>query len=215
LHAIACSKCTAGQYSTNFTATSRETCQTCMVGYSAEGQSQCDMCPENAIALPGSGLLEDCKCVPGYTGPNGGTCQYCIAGKFKTNNGSALCTNCPVDTFSEETALILQSDCVDCYSNSESASGSNSFDNCKCSVGYTSSVAGQDGQQCEPCGLGLYKNTTGHAACSPCPTNTYRDVTTSISINNCTQCFLHSISAAGSDALDDCLCVGGFERASV
>ncbi len=215
LGAIACSKCTAGKYSQNYTASSNEVCKTCMVGYSAEGRSQCELCPENAIALPGSAVLQDCKCVPGYTGPNGGTCQFCIAGKFKTNNGSALCTNCPVDTFSDQTARTLVSDCEDCYDNSEALSGSDSFDKCKCSVGYTSSVAGQDGQICTPCSPGRYKNTTGHAACSACPNNTYVDVTTSDSINDCKQCFVNSVSAAGSDALDDCKCVGGFERASV
>jgi hypothetical protein len=184
-----------------------------MIGYSAEGRSQCEMCPANAIALPGSGVLEDCKCVPGYTGPNGGTCQYCIAGKYKPNNGSALCTNCPPDTYSDETARALESDCIDCYNNAESLSGSNSFDLCKCSVGYTSSVLGQDGYQCTPCGLGLYKNTTGYAACSKCPRNTYRDVTTSTSITDCTKCFNYSESGEGSVDLNNCLCVGGFERA--
>jgi hypothetical protein len=213
LGVVACSKCKAGEYSVDYTATSNEVCQTCMIGYSAEGRSQCEPCPENAIALPGSGILQDCKCVPGYTGQDGGTCQYCIAGKFKPYNGSAACTDCPADTFSDQVARELETDCMDCYNNAEAVPGSDSFDDCKCSVGYTSSVLGQDGEQCAPCGLGLYKNTTGHAECSPCPTNTYRDVTTSTSISDCTQCFQNSQSAQGSDALDDCLCVGGFERA--
>ena len=215
LGAIACSKCTAGKYSVNYTASSNEVCKTCMIGYSAEGRSQCELCPENAIALPGSAVAQDCKCVPGYSGPDGGTCQYCIAGKFKTENGSALCTECPLDTYSNQIARTFESDCDYCYDNSQSALGSDSFDDCKCSVGYTSSVPGFDGMPCTACSRGLYKNTTGHAACSACPSNTYVDVTTSDSISDCIQCFANSQSAQGSDALDKCLCIGGFERASI
>ena len=54
----------------------------------------------------------------------------------------------------------------------------------------------------------------GHAECSLCPIDTYVDTTTSTSVGACIPCFNNSQSFAGSDALDDCRCVGGFERAS-
>jgi len=213
LGALACSKCTAGQYSVTPGATARESCLTCPNGYSAEGRSQCEPCTGNATSLPGSGLITDCKCDPGYSGPDGGTCQFCIAGKFKPLNGSAACTNCAVDTYSENIIQIASSTCTPCWSHSQSLAGSDSYDDCKCSFGYTSSVVGQDGWSCDACSLGRYKNTTGYALCALCPPNTYADVTASINISACVDCFQNSVSPAGSVALNDCSCVGGYQRA--
>ena len=34
------------------------------------------------------------SCNSGYTGPDGGSCTSCVAGKFKATSGSALCTAC-------------------------------------------------------------------------------------------------------------------------
>ena len=58
-----------------------------MNGYSAEGRSQCEPCSPNSNAVTGSGVIEDCKCSPGYSGLDGGPCHFCISGKFKTLNG--------------------------------------------------------------------------------------------------------------------------------
>ena len=34
-------------------------------------------------------------CNTGYTGPNGGTCEACVEGKYKDTAGSASCSACP------------------------------------------------------------------------------------------------------------------------
>ena len=54
-------------------------------------------CPENSS--PQLPLVyynaSDCKCNAGHTGPDGGTCDACEAGKYKNTTGSADCSTCP------------------------------------------------------------------------------------------------------------------------
>ena len=213
LNATACSKCAAGLYSTAIGAKTGEVCQKCTSGFSGEGYAQCDACPPHATALIASSFLTDCKCDPGYTGPNGGTCEGCVVGKFKPENGSIPCTNCPFDTYLPYTAASLESECVDCATNSRTLlEGSDAVDDCKCNVGYTSLVAGMDGEGCTACSRGRYKNTTGHYPCALCPLNTYLDVTGSTLISQCDQCFQSSVSDEGSPTVESCKCIGGFQR---
>ena len=211
----ACSKCTAGKYSTDLHSTSRETCLTCESGWSLEGRFQCEPCPGNSKSVAGSRTVQtDCKCDPGYSGADGGTCMFCLPGKFKEESGAAACSDCPISTFSPDTAREFESDCLDCPDFSQSVEGSDALEDCKCSVGYTSTVVNTDGASCAECSAGKFKDVLGHAACSLCRINTYVDTTKSTSAANCIPCFTHSQSDAGSDALEDCLCVGGFERAA-
>jgi hypothetical protein len=215
LNAVACSKCSAGKYTADIGATSGEVCLTCESGYSEEGFAQCEPCPLNSTTFPGfRDHLNDCKCDPGYTGKDGQTCVHCLPGKFKEDYGSAVCSDCPVDTYSTQFAAEFQSDCQDCAAKTEAPRGSDSRDDCKCHVGYTSTVAGTDGEVCEECSAGKFKAVLGHAECSKCPQDTYVDKTGSSSVNACMQCFENSMSPEGSVALENCLCIGGFERAA-
>ena len=213
LNATACSKCAAGLYSTAIGAKTGEVCQKCTSGFSGEGYAQCDACPPHATAEIASSFLTDCKCNPGYTGPDGGTCEECVTGKFKPENGSSACTDCPLDTYLDYRAASLESECIDCAVNSITLqTGSPAVEDCKCSVGYTSSVPGMDGTTCQACAQGRYKNTTGHYPCALCPLNTYLNATGSTLISQCEQCFSDSVSNEGSPTVESCACVGGFER---
>lgn len=213
LNATACSKCAAGLYSTAIGAKTGEVCLKCMSGFSGEGYAQCDACPPYATAQIASSVITDCKCNPGYTGPDGGTCEECATGKFKPYNGSSVCTNCPLHTYLPFTGASLETECLDCYDNSITLqTGSVAVQDCKCSIGYTSTVSGMDGNECEACTQGKYKNTTGHYPCALCPVNTYLDSTGSTLISQCQQCFSNSISNEGSPNVESCTCVGGFER---
>ncbi len=63
-----CSTCGAGQYSAGVNASGTEACLPCASGFVEVVQGQCDACPLNATALPGSTTVTDCQCNPGYTG---------------------------------------------------------------------------------------------------------------------------------------------------
>lgn len=215
LDAEACSKCTAGKYSSAFGAKGIETCLTCPSStFSLEGQPQCDLCPGNSTSPANSGVITACQCNPGFFGANGQACQTCQVGTWKSLWGPSECINCPKDTYSSEVARTSIAQCQNCLANSESVEGSYTRTACKCSFGYTSSVIGLDGEACIACSAGLYKNYTGHAACTKCPKDTYNDVEGSKSISSCIYCFANSISSEGSSSVEQCRCVGGFERAA-
>ena len=55
----------------------------------------CVKCPDHTSSPEKSVKKEDCKCKPGFTGPDGGGCTACAAGKFKIYAGSVLCSLCP------------------------------------------------------------------------------------------------------------------------
>ena len=67
---------------------------TAQTGTGKTSVSDCLSCPTDSSSSAGSDALADCLCNAGYTGPNGGTCTQCAAGKFKTTTGSAACTDC-------------------------------------------------------------------------------------------------------------------------
>lgn len=215
LGVIACSKCTAGQYAANYGSVSSENCLTCAAGtWSAEGKAQCEACAPNAYSLIASGAQTDCKCNAGYTGGDGGPCNYCETGKYKTEIGSAACTLCGVNKYSSSIAATAAVTCLPCFDFQQSLAGSDAENDCKCNMGYTSTVAGADGPACIACALGKYKDVKGYDTCTSCGPNTYADVTGSIHVNNCTTCFENSVTngAYGSISVDDCICTGGYQR---
>jgi hypothetical protein len=63
------------------------TCSACPTGkYEEEGS--CVTCPENSTSLTQAGIgKEACKCLPGYTGPDGGPCSPCPTNSYKPNHG--------------------------------------------------------------------------------------------------------------------------------
>ncbi|KAJ1464612.1 hypothetical protein T484DRAFT_1572808, partial [Baffinella frigidus] len=131
----ACTFCDADTYST-------------AVG--AVGPGVCGECPEHTRADAGSGLLTDCTCRAGYTGPDGTACSPCSPGTFKTETGTGVCTDCMADTYSI-------------------TSGAGVVKNCTCRAGYT----GDDGTECGRCGQGTFKPETGAAECTPCAAGSF------------------------------------------
>ena len=75
-----CVSCGAGKYQ-NITGATREgQCQNCppntyFTGTSGESLSVCVPCPAFSGSFSGSGLLQSCVCSPGYSGPNGESCD--------------------------------------------------------------------------------------------------------------------------------------------
>ena len=51
--------------------------------------SRCHDCPDNSWHTNTRAVsVTACACVPGHTGPDGGPCLACEAGKFKGRKGS-------------------------------------------------------------------------------------------------------------------------------
>eukprot|EP00802_Teleaulax_amphioxeia_P013768 Tamp_13822.p2 GENE.Tamp_13822~~Tamp_13822.p2 ORF type:complete len:142 (+),score=21.29 Tamp_13822:1084-1509(+) len=119
------------------------------------------------------------RCNAGYTGPDGGTCTACAAGKYKVALGSADC-----------------SPCVGVYSHSPEASADSKF--CGCNVGYT----GPDGSTCTACEAGKYKVIIGKDVCFDCPAGKFKAGQGS---GTCTHCQKGKYSAAeGAKANTTC-----------
>ena len=177
------------------------TCAGCAAGkYYSSGA--CADCPANTDSEYGAASSTDCFCNAGYTGPNGGTCTQCAAGKFKTTTGSAACTDCQAGYESNPAhytdCLICPHGeyedaseyCVSCPANTyTSASGSYAITDCECNAGFT----GPNGGTCTQCTTGTYKSSLGSAACSNCNAGQ-----TSVSpFTNCVNCAAGKYESSG------------------
>ena len=133
---------------------------------------------------PASGLQSLCLCNQGYhfTGSYA-TCAACGAGTYK-------------DTVSNG-----PDDCQACQSHSLSPSNSTARGDCACNAGFS-----PDGEECAPCGPGLFKAQPGGDDCDPCAEGTYNP---NLNATKCLDCYADSASLAGSDALTDCECDPG------
>jgi len=118
---VPCTDCRQNSYSTVTAATSNTTCIACTA---------------NAVSMLGSSISTMCLCNLGFTGSNAAGCSACIAGKFKSNTGSELCTDCAANTYSGLTAQVSNATCTACYDNSISPAGSDTIDDCSCSAGF-------------------------------------------------------------------------------
>ena len=232
-----CTLCDAGKSSTSVSATSSGTCNTCPGRtYDSDDRTQCLACPSDSNSPSLSDEITDCRCNVGYTGPDGGPCAACIAGKYKTQTGSATCTLCNAGQYSNQVGASSSGTCVNCptgtYSNavrawpcsscasdSNSPSASDDFSDCLCNVGYT----GPDGGPCTACVPGKYKTVTGAAACQDCPVGYYHSsaarwfsclacspgkYANETGSSTCRDCPANS--ASSSSGSDWCLCNRGY-----
>jgi hypothetical protein len=106
----------------------------------------CTSCPADSQSVAGSTVSTSCKCNAGFSGPDGGSCTACGAGKYKDTIGSTLCTSCPAG--------------------SSSPAGSITQGNCVCMAGFK----GLNGGPCTKCPPGEY-SAAGAASCLTCPVN--------------------------------------------
>jgi hypothetical protein len=233
---IECTQCGAGKYSSS-TAVTSDVCSDCGVNfYTLDDNSQCVPCPADTSSASSSAAQMDCKCNAGYTGPDGGVCTACVAGKFKVSSGSAACTQCEGGKYSASTAATLDS-CGDCRSNYFSSADNSICESCPpntgspalsdelvdciCHSGYT----GPDGEACTACAAGKFKVVSGSAACTQCEGGKHSAATGSTSDvcadcsqhfyssadnSQCVACPSHSSSETRSSALTQCICNSGF-----
>jgi hypothetical protein len=70
-----------------------------------------DLTADTSSAPAGSTSLTNCTCNAGFSGPDGGTCTACEAGKYKASTGSAVCTDCGAGTHSTAVGASASSTC--------------------------------------------------------------------------------------------------------
>jgi hypothetical protein len=203
-----CVACVAGKYKPS---PGSSACLACDVGKfsGAEAEtnaSMCVECPAFSSAISASTAVDDCYCNVGYTGPHGGPCVACDAGKYKTHNGSALCVECDAGKYSSQPAQVQESGCTTCSESSHSPAGSNNVTECTCNMGYT----GNDGGPCSACVAGTYKPIAGSQPCLLCATGKFSTLQAQIFASNCTDCPASSDALSGSNDITDCLCNAGF-----
>ena len=175
---LSCKSCPAGKYDHTVGGGARygegfdslNVCRNCEPNTYSNGSAapECLLCPPNSVSYAGMASKTDCECAPGYTGPDGGPCLACTVGKYKSHRGAAECQDCPAGTYNDKEAADGRNHCEDCPANSNSTQGSINITNCSCMVGYT----GPDGQACENCEAGKFKNVTGSSPCTNCSAGT-------------------------------------------
>ena len=186
---ILCPKCTEAGQTLYF---GEQACGPCIPGtYSpatAEAKyGDCRSCPPHSSSLSASASVFDCKCSPGYTGPDGGSCLLCESASYKSVNGSIPCTRCPAHT--------------------SSPAGSNNVSQCVCTPGYT----GPDGRECLACPLGTFKQANGSSPCLLCEPGKYSTTPSASDESACALCPANSFSRlAGSQHITNCTCNRGF-----
>jgi hypothetical protein len=160
---LACTACPAGIHSPAGSTRVQDCASSCPTGFykAAMGSEMCAACPSFSNAQAAS-QVTDCKCNVGFSGPDGGPCAMCAAGKYKDSPGSGACTACASGTFS--------------------LPGSNSSSACVlCPKGTFSPVAVSSCQQCAP---GTYSAQMGATFCLMCPTNSH-SLAGSVSLTSC------------------------------
>jgi len=163
----------------------------------------CHECPTNSNAPEASDEEVDCTCNAGSTGPDGGNCTQCEAGKYKVASGDAACTICSAGQYL--TAVGATSNvCHERPTNSNAPEASDEEVDCTCNAGSM----GLDGGNCTQCEAGKYKVASGDAACTNCSAGQYSEAVGATS-DVCLVCTTNSNAPEESDEEVDCTCNAG------
>ena len=161
-------------------------CVECGFGrYSEAGVTTCTSCPQHATTLRQNSIAAiECVCEARYYQDG----QSCIA--------------CPGDMMSPQASTSVENCSLSCPEHSSAVAGSTLFTSCLCHPGWT----GQNGDVCQECTSGYYKNIEGNATCSPCLNGSYSSAASSA----CMLCPNHTSSPRASATVLDCRCNAGF-----
>ena len=227
--------CNAGSYGL----ATQGPCHPCEAGFYCPGGDIRRECLANSRTVTNSATVNDCLCLPGFSGPAGGpclacepdsfkpygdfpctcnagytgadesTCRACAPGTFKAESGSKECQPCAAGKYGTQAASRTERACISCPSGSDSLPSSIV---CQCAKGYSLLQDEQD-SQCKACGAGKYKSAiSSNADCADCPRGTYSAGTAADSTLTCKPCAQNSWTAAsGSTDKVQCLCNLGYE----
>ena len=136
-------------------------CSPCEYGEykSGVGNSECQMCSENAHSKYNK-QSEECTCNAGASGSDSGVCTLCSTGKYKEAAGSEECVNCPNGKYTKGPGAT---GCLSCSNNSTLSLPAGK--KCECNPGFSGPGGGPP---CVKCAPGRYSEASGATECLPC-----------------------------------------------
>ena len=206
------------------------------------GAEACTGCPANTESSAASTSVNDCECQAGTEAPaNGQACTECPVGEYKQATGAGDCIDCGTGAttllprsddpsecvpdagytgsaggpFTECGVGFYKSSagtgaCTTCYAHSTtSGTGSTSIDACSCVQPAYADDA--DGLHVCDCGAGYYWDGSSCVLCGADSFCVGGDTSTAVQ-TACSTVDPNSVSPAGSDAADDCVCDVGFKQ---
>ena len=115
-------------------------------------------------------------------------CTVCAGGTYKHALGDEACTECPVNSDSDDNADALT--------------------DCTCNLGYI----GPAGGPCVACVAGKYRSDVNTNICVGCPVGKYNELDASFDVGDCQQCPTNTNTYSdGSGSSLDCVCNAGYE----
>ena len=227
-----CEMCTVGKYA-SAVAAAADVCEACALGKYAptpgvtvcllcsphtwmaeRGAGECNACPSNSLLnSSGASNVSDCVCVAGFreqAAPH--RCEECAAGAYCPGRGEQRPCN-------RSWSSAGASTCTACAVNSMPllAEGMTTPTQCQCRPGSE----GTHDSNCSLCPAGKFQeqdydvssaaqtavSVAVSVTCQQCPPDRYQSEVGSVS---CLTCPEHAAAPAGSDGVNDCLCVPGF-----
>ncbi|KAJ1478110.1 hypothetical protein T484DRAFT_1584748, partial [Baffinella frigidus] len=149
-----------------------DSCAACGLGtykIQASNDNTCSECTSQSTTLNNAQTSNTCVCLEGYTPgsetnlANGGTCDACATGKYKSTTGSVVCTDCAADSYSTTEAATTTDTCLPCDVNAQAPAGSSAISACICNAGYVI----HDSSRCDPCPSNYFSNAG--TECEVCP----------------------------------------------
>ena len=192
-----------------------QTCQTCTSCYATCTGEACTTftCPENSNSggTPRHDAITDCTCNTGMTGPDGGPCSSCGAGKFKSVSGSAACTSCARGKFASDTAAAASSVCQWCGPGKFSELAATACTECPAGKFSKTTTDNDNADKCLDCPRGTYAQAEGTTECDQCPAGKFNNATGAYSVIACLDCDAGKYSQqTGISGPSDCVdCVAG------
>lgn len=106
----ACQPCAAGNVQPT---AGSEACDVCPAGTYADAEI-CVTCPQHSTSAAQSEAQSSCLCNAGYTGPDGGACEACGFGSYKSEVGNAACASCAPGQYTAATGSDSSGACLNC-----------------------------------------------------------------------------------------------------
>ena len=136
--------------------------------WSFRGASSCT-CGYNTMYDHGTGSCVPCGAGHHRMDLHREECEPCPLGFYKPE-GEEMCIPAPVETFANETGMVVPHDCPPF---SITLLAGKSIDDCRCKPGYYETAGDGETARCEPCNVGFAQPLRDRTSCEICQAGTY------------------------------------------